>query len=313
MTSTEPRRGKHPGGDARFAKTKQRIDATKERAVALRDQLEKVPAGAETLDAIDHDQRIGGNLLAGALAYRVFVFLLPVALVAVSLLGFLRSARSGAPADYAQDLGVSAYVTSTVAEAAEHGQRGRWIALAVGLVALASTSRAVAKALRAIHALAWAVPMGRMRSAPKAMGAVVGVTTAIVLITDVTREARQVGFGFGLVITVVAVGAYAALMMAVALVLPHRNARWYELLPGVVLVAVGAVGMQILTSYYIVPRLQSASDTYGALGGATVVLIWLYLLSRLIVASAVVNANHWARRHRVDLDAERPGLVTRQL
>ena len=100
--------------------------------------------------------------------------------------------------------------------------------------------------------------------------------------------------------------AYAALMMAVALVLPHRNTRWYELLPGVVLVAVGAVGMQILTSYYIVPRLQSASDTYGALGGATVVLLWLYLLSRLIVASAVVNANHWARRHRVDLDAGDP-------
>jgi len=313
MTSTERRHGKRIDGDARFAKTKQRIDATKERALALRDQIEKVPAGAETLDAIDHDRRIGGNLLAGALAYRVFVFLLPVALVAVSLLGFLRSARSGAPADYAQDLGVSAYVTSTVADAAEQAQRSRWIALLVGLVALASTGNSVAKALRAVHALAWAVPMGRMRSMPKSVGAVVGVTVVVVLITDLTREAREVGFGIGLAVTLVAVIAYAALMLAVALVLPHRNARWYELLPGAVLLAVGAVGMQALTSYYIVPRLQSASDTYGALGGATIVLLWLYLLSRLIVGSAVVNANHWARRHRVDLDAERPGLVTRQL
>jgi len=36
------------------------------------------------------------------------------------LLGFLRAARSGAPTDYAQDLGVSAYVTSTV------GMGGGW-------------------------------------------------------------------------------------------------------------------------------------------------------------------------------------------
>ena len=144
-----------------------------------------MPAGAETLDAIDHDRRIGGNLLAGALAYRVFVFLLPVALVAVSLLGFLRSARSGAPADYAQDLGVSAYVTSTVAEAAEHAQRSRWIALVVGLVALASTST-LRSPRHSGPSTPWPGPSrwvgcGRRR---RPMGAVVGVTTAVVLITD---------------------------------------------------------------------------------------------------------------------------------
>ena len=313
MTDPAGKHGSAVDEPARFAKTKERLDQAKERAAQLRQQVEKVPAGAETLDAIDHDRRIGGNLLAGALAYRVFVWLLPMALVAVSLLGFLRSARSGAPADYAHDLGVSAYVTSTVADAAQQAERSRWVALIIGLIALVSTGYTLAKAVRAVHALAWVVPIGRLRSAPKAVGSIVGIGTVVVVISDLVRSADDVSRRVGLVVTLASVVAYAGLMLLVSLAMPHRDARWWELLPGPILLAVGAVGLQVLTSYYVVPKLQTASQAYGALGGAAAVLLWLYLISRLVVASAVVNANHWGRRHKVDLAAERPGLISRQL
>jgi uncharacterized BrkB/YihY/UPF0761 family membrane protein len=43
-------------------------------------------------------------------------------------------------------------------------------------------------------------------------------------------------------------------------------------------------------------RIESASELYGALGAASAVLLWLYLIGRLVVASAVLNATLWERR-----------------
>ena len=37
------------------------------------------------------------------------------------------------------------------------------------------------------------------------------------------------------------------------------------------------------------------SELYGALGAAASVLLWLYLIGRLVVGSAVLNATLWER------------------
>ncbi len=41
---------------------------------------------------------------------------------------------------------------------------------------------------------------------------------------------------------------------------------------------------------------------YGALGTALVLLFWLYLLARLMVGSAVLNAELAARHERAEAD-----------
>jgi uncharacterized BrkB/YihY/UPF0761 family membrane protein len=46
----------------------------------------------------------------------------------------------------------------------------------------------------------------------------------------------------------------------------------------------------------LVPRLGRSSELYGSLGAATVILLWLYIIARLITLSAFLNATLWERR-----------------
>ena len=49
-------------------------------------------------------------------------------------------------------------------------------------------------------------------------------------------------------------------------------------------------------SLYLVPRLGRSSELYGSLGAATVILLWLYIIARLVTLSAFLNATLWERR-----------------
>ena len=48
---------------------------------------------------------------------------------------------------------------------------------------------------------------------------------------------------------------------------------------------------------YLAPKLGRSSELYGALGAATVILLWLYLEARLFVGAAFLNACLWERAH----------------
>ena len=88
----------------------------------------------------------------------------------------------------------------------------------------------------------------------------------------------------------VAVWLYASMW------LPHDDAPWWALLPGSVLVGIGAGVLQLVTVYWIARQVSSKSDTYGAIGTALALLLWAYLLGRIFVAAAALNAALWRRR-----------------
>ena len=67
-------------------------------------------------------------------------------------------------------------------------------------------------------------------------------------------------------------------------------------IPGAILVAVGIQVVHLATALFIGAKVARASATYGSLGVAFTVLAWLYILSRIIVASAMLNAARWERR-----------------
>jgi uncharacterized BrkB/YihY/UPF0761 family membrane protein len=79
-------------------------------------------------------------------------------------------------------------------------------------------------------------------------------------------------------------------------ILPHRAASPHELLPGALLVAVGNQLVQIAVIFYFAPRLGDSQETYGAFGAAATMLVWLYVLARLITDAAFLNATLWAHR-----------------
>jgi uncharacterized BrkB/YihY/UPF0761 family membrane protein len=100
----------------------------------------------------------------------------------------------------------------------------------------------------------------------------------------------------GLVIAVGVTFAFFGIWLWMEWMLPHGEAPLKALIPGAIVVAVGIQAVHLTTALFIGAKVARASATYGSLGVAFTVLAWLYILSRIIVASAMLNAARWERR-----------------
>jgi hypothetical protein len=72
------------------------VAAGKRMRARVEARRESVGLVGATLDVIERDSAIGGGI-AGALAYRLFFFLLPLGLVAIGILGLVSDATGGRP------------------------------------------------------------------------------------------------------------------------------------------------------------------------------------------------------------------------
>lgn len=243
----------------------------------------------------DRDRAVGGNLLACAIAYRVFLWLLPLALLIAAGLGFAQAAGSDRPAQWSGDIGLAKGVIQVVADAAAQAKRSRLPLLALALFGLYTAGGAGAKTLIAVHRFAWGLPPARIRAGVRASLAFTGISVGVVAISAGAQVVRRYSPGLGMTVTLVIAVAYAALWLGASLLLPHADAPWTRLLPGAVFVGVGSQVVHLVSVVYLSGKIESASQLYGGLGFAATLLLGLYLLSRLIVGSAVLNAALWQR------------------
>jgi uncharacterized BrkB/YihY/UPF0761 family membrane protein len=109
---------------------------------------------------------------------------------------------------------------------------------------------------------------------------------------------HEVGQTAGLLVSLAALAFYVGASFAAMNLLPHADAPWRALLPGTCVLAVGLVLLHIGVVLYLAPKIGRSTSLYGAFGAATVVLLWLYIIARLIVSAAFFNATLWDRRRR---------------
>jgi len=246
---------------------------------------------------VDRDVEVGGGIIAGALAYRLFIWLLPAALVAVAGLGITADAASESPQHAAKSAGLGGLVSSSVASAAESS--ARWYALLIGIPVLVWATRSVLRALIGAHRLVW---LDERAAAPRptlrASLSLLAVLLAFYVVSGLASAARASSGEFGLLATLVSGATYVGLWLLVSRRLPHRGAGWSALLPGALLFGCGVEVLHLVVAYVIVPWALAKQGTYGALGVAAAILFGLFLTARLVVAAAVVNATLAARRSR---------------
>ncbi|MFL5823599.1 MAG: YhjD/YihY/BrkB family envelope integrity protein [Solirubrobacteraceae bacterium] len=239
----------------------------------------------------DRGRRTGASVLAGALAFRFFLTLLPLTLVAVVGLGFLRSA-GGAPSDALQQFGIKGVLASTINQSASFSDPGRTAVLLLAVVGVLSGTRTTAAAIRAIHALAWGLPVPRWRQKSAAGLILLGVMIVVICCGGLATRARVdagtlLGLGASILIALVIGGVW----LAVSRLLPHpEGLRWSAFLPGAVLVGCGFALLQAVTANWIGPKLEHDGALYGSLGVAFVILGWLYVVGRLLVGAPLLNA-----------------------
>jgi uncharacterized BrkB/YihY/UPF0761 family membrane protein len=150
--------------------------------------------------------------------------------------------------------------------------------------------------MRIVHALMWRVPVTKQQRSNLATLVLIGVVTAGFLMTiaiDRLDRLSIVGLLAGLAVSVLVPGAA---WLLISTVLPHApGASWQDMLPGALLFGSAALLLHLFTIIWISNLVEHRSQTYGAIAAALAVLLWAYVLGRLITASAALNRSTFRR------------------
>ncbi len=239
-------------------------------------------------------------LVAGHLALRMFVLLFPLAYVAVSAIGLVANNSGETSTETVAHTGLAGAVANSVAQAATGSQRNQAVALVVGLMATAWAGRGALHAVRFAHTIPWRLPN------PKTSVATAGGLVAAVVVLFVswfgnfTARMRDNGWPVTLVVVLIVI-VLATMWWLVSNHLPHRGGR-LDVVPGALLVGLGAAGLHVAVAVYFAPKLTRTSATYGVLGAGAVILAYLVVVAWLIVLAAELNAGIYAVRHPDDAD-----------
>ena len=270
---------------ARLDVTTRWLEHGRRRVEAARPRHATVDFG---LTLLERDSSIGGGLLAGALAYRLFVLLLPTALLFVSGLGLYAGAADKSTSEAAREAGLHGLIASQVASASADG--ARWLVFILLIPAVLYATATLYRALAIVHGIVWEGSGRGARVTPSGIGmvfvALLLVIAAAQIVGSIRRHDQLGGLSALLVYLVLAGGAW----LLVSLQLPHRDVRWQALLPGAAVVGVGLLFVNVFNVYVTTRLVEGRADTYGALGIATALLLSLVIVGRLIVFSAELNA-----------------------
>jgi uncharacterized BrkB/YihY/UPF0761 family membrane protein len=287
---------------SRRERTRRWVDERRAEAERLAERAQAERGRHRSVDAVfemaDRDGEVGGGIIAGALAYRLFIWLLPLALVTVAGLGIAADASSESPKQAAKSLGMQGLISSSIASAAD--SPNRWYALVIGIPILVWATRSVLRVLIGAHRLIWTDDRSQAPK-PKLLPTLLllGVFLGFGVVSAAASAIRAWSPGAGLLVTLVAIVPYAALWVLVSDRLPHRGAPWIALVPGALVFGLGIEVLHAVVAYFITPYAFAKQGTYGALGLAAALLLTLFMVSRLVVAAAVVSATLWERRTRV--------------
>lgn len=275
------------------------VDRARATVERLREWAQRTKGFGAVLESFETEQRSGVPLLAGGLAYRMFFWLCSFGLLAAALLSFwVRESRADAEAT-ARSFGLAGVATRSASEAIRDGSHARWYLLIVGSALLLYFGMGAVRALRISAFLAWRIEPKRLH---RPLHASLGFSAFIVAGFAValgTAWVRHHGPGVGITATAATAALFIGLLVFGFTHLPHAEVPdWKSHLPGAVEAAVGVVVIEMVVVYYLAAKLNSSPKLYGALGSATVVLVWLFLMARLFVSALFLNATVERRRVR---------------
>lgn len=242
------------------------------------------------------DAGVGGGILAGAVAFRLFLFMVPLVYVVFTVLGDASAATSQDPAQLARNIGITGVLASAVVKTQDQSAWTQVVLVLGAAVATLITAGSLMKTLYVVHWLIWRVhrvmPTGLV---PRL--ALIGITLVASAVGVAVNHFRSSSGITGAMVAALVITAFSfAGWWWVSWKLPHAPAPARAFVPGALLMAIGADVLHLLTTYWIGHLVARKTDTYGALGIALAVLLWIYILGRIMVASAGLNAALWYRR-----------------
>jgi uncharacterized BrkB/YihY/UPF0761 family membrane protein len=283
---------------------KRSVDSMKARADGVIDDLERRRAHVPIIDVafrgVEHDVRTGGGILAGAVAFRFFLFVVPYVFVVVFAFGLGAEAADAEPTELARKTGIVGLAASAIEASTDVSRFTQIVTLSIALWALVSGARTLLKSVFAVHSLIWGVPLVKVKKVTqKALAAIVLSTSLIVvvrLVAAIQHTSVTLWVLSMVLLVIVPAGVWLVLTNKVFPSAPGTD--WSDLWPGALLFGIGVQLLHVTTVVWIARSLESKSETYGALGAALTILLWAYLLGRLVTASASLSSVLWEDKQR---------------
>ncbi len=277
-----------------------RWERLQKRAQRTRADIEARRADSASIDtaleAVERDAQTGGGVLAAAVAFRLFMFLVPYAFVLVTGFGLSASAAGQAPKDAARTMGIGGLLGSAVASTSTMSLANRFLALLFGGIALAFTARSLVNVLWIVHRLIWGVTRTG-KPTPWAPLILVGYVTVLFGFADFAAWLGSQSLGLRLVAVLLTIITSGGAWLLASWWLPREECPWWELLPGALVVGIGVGLLHLVTITYVAHVVSRKSSLYGAIGIAVALLLWTYFAGRLLTAAIAANASLWRRRH----------------
>jgi len=271
-------------------------DATASRVAAARQwatRYQGVPVVDVVAGTYARDQESAGAVMGSAIAFRLFLFFVPLLLLFVGIAGFLTGYVG--QDTLSRSAGVSGNLANQMSSAFHQSGVARWFAVLFGLFGALWAGRSLSRVLMATSAAAWGLS-GKVRARLRTAGAIAGLACGMALIAILVNRIRE-SFGLGAagLSFVPALAIYAVAWVAVSVLLPKGTDDPGAVLPGALLVGLTLAGMQAASELYLPERLSRASQLYGEVGATIVTLGWFFILGRVIVISMELNASVYAR------------------
>ena len=269
------------------ARSKDRVSAGQARAAALLEKYGDRPLLDVALRIYQRDRESAGTVVGSALAFRLFLFFVPLLLFVVGLLGFVANVVEDADPD---DVGITGSLAAQINAALTQPSSTRWVAVFVGFVGMLTTGRSLSKGMVSASCLAWRLPV-RPKASVRLMGAMVGLIVGIGLVSTIVNRVRaDLGVAVAGMSFLLAFAVYAAAWLLLSMLLPRATNDPGALLPGSLFIGATLVGMQAVSQLYLPDRFDRASQLYGAIGTTIVTLGWFFILGRAIVLGMAINA-----------------------
>jgi uncharacterized BrkB/YihY/UPF0761 family membrane protein len=242
-----------------------------------------------------------GVLLASALAFRLFLWLMPLALLIAGVLAGISDSYAHALSSAGKSAGVTGAASKEIVDALQSGQKSWWVAVLVGGVSWLWTTRTLIRNLTVVNAHAWAAPTPR-----PGQKAVLTTTVAFAGLWVLAFAAAAGIHKFDEVVPlgpvigfVLESAVFAAAWLVIDLRLPDSRSSWTDLLPGCALFGVGFAALNLVSRVYLPYRISHASEMYGALGVAATILAWLLIIGQVIVSAGLLNSIWTDHRHPI--------------
>ena len=244
-----------------------------------------------------------GILLASAVAFRLFLWLAPLALL---LAGILAAYATGGDRDVSAAVGaagVTGAARTQVVTALHEGHRSWWVAVLIGAVLLLWATRTLVKCLTLVYGHAWDAPFRKrsQREQVKLVLIVVGGWGGVMIVAAVISRLDGALPGGVILPFVIQTFVVAAAWLMISMQLPDRRTSWTDLIPGSILFGLAITVLHTVSRVYLPYRFERSSRLYGSLGVATVILAWLLIIGQVVVSAAVINAV-WAQHRALRAD-----------